>query len=290
MSKTIDTLTKDVEDLFNGHTPDPELLAKFASSIATTVANRLRASGEGRQQYLRLSNIGKPARQVYYDVYGYGPNSSFSPEKLNASDKLKFLYGDIIEELFLYLAEEAGHVVSDRQKRVEVDGVVGHIDGKIDGVPVDVKSASKFSFSKFTDGSFLSGNDPFGYVLQLSGYGKAEGASKGYIWAIEKERATQALVEVSLVDPSPKIAELKDALSRTDPPLRCYETVLVGKSGNEGLPVGCIYCGHKRQCWSDANKGRGLRVFLYSTGPTYLTKVFETPKVPEITDSFFKKE
>ena len=286
---SIETLTRDVENLFNGHTPDQERLERFASELAGVVANRIRESGNGRSSHLRLSNIGKPARQVFYDIKGYGPGTKFVPETLSAADKLKFLYGDIIESLFLYLAEEAGHDVSDRQKRVEVDGIVGHLDAKIDNVLVDVKSASKFSFTKFTDGSLLQGNDPFGYVAQLSGYGKAEGKTEGCFWAIEKERAKQALVKVPLVDPSPKIAELKDALLRSDPPPRCYEPIPVGKSGNQGLPVGCVFCSHKRNCWADANRGRGLRVFQYSTGPTYLTSVFETPKVEEITDTHWER-
>ena len=287
--KSIETLPQDVENLFNGHTPDPEKLERFARALSVVVANRLRESGNGRQQYLRLSNIGKPARQVYYDIQGYGQGAKYTSEQLAPADKLKFLYGDIIEELFLYLAEEAGHVVSDRQKRVEVDGVVGHLDCKIDDVLVDVKSASKFAFTKFTDGSLVQGNDPFGYVQQLSGYGKAEGKTEGRIWAIEKERAKQALVSVPLVDPSPKIAELRDALDKPNPPARCYEPVPIGKSGNKGLPVGCVYCNHKRHCWSDANKGRGIRVFQYSTGPTYLVEVFDTPRVDEITDTHWKE-
>lgn len=286
--KSIETLTQDVEDLFNGHTPDPEKLRRFGEAVANTVANRLRTSGDGRQAYLRLSNIGKPARQVYYDIQGYGPGAKYTPEKLAPADKLKFLYGDLIEELFLYLAEESGHAVSDRQKRVEVDGIVGHLDAKIDNVVVDVKSASKFSFAKFASGDVVRGDDPFGYCLQVSGYSTAEQAD-GYLWVIEKERATQALVRVPTVDPLPKIAELRNALDKSDPPARCYEPVPVGKSGNKGLPVGCVFCSHKRQCWSDANRGRGLRVFLYASGPTYLTEVFETPRVEEITDTFWKE-
>lgn len=286
--KSIETLTRDVENLFNGHKPDPEKLQRFGEAVANTVANRLRTSGDGRQAYLRLSNIGKPARQVYYDIQGYGPRAKYSPEKLAAADKLKFLYGDLIEELFLYLAEESGHDVSDRQKRVEVDGVVGHLDAKIDGTVVDIKSASKFSFGKFADGSLLHDNDPFGYVAQVSGYATAE-AAPAAIWAIEKERAYQTVLHIPVQDPSPKIAELRDALSRPDPPARCYESVAVGKSGNKGLPVGCIFCSHKRECWSDANRGRGLRVFQYSTGPVYLTEIFETPRVDEITDHFWKE-
>lgn len=281
--KSIETLTQDVENLFNGHKPDPEKLQRFAAQLAQTVGNRLRESGDGRQQYLRLSNIGKPARQVFYDIQGYGPGAKHTPEKLSAADKLKFLYGDIIEELFLYLAEEAGHTVSDRQKRVEVDGVVGHLDAKIDGTVVDVKSASKFSFGKFADGSLVRGDDPFGYVAQISSYATAED-SNAAIWAIEKERAKQVVLPIPVQDPRPKIKELRDALGRDVPPPRCYEPVPVGKSGNKGLPVGCVFCSHKRHCWSDANRGRGLRMFQYATGPTYLVEVFETPKVEEITE------
>jgi hypothetical protein len=284
---SIETLTQDVENLFNGHAPDKEKLDRFAAELSRVVANRLRTSGDGRSNYLRLSNVGKPARQVFYDIKGYGPRAKFSAEKLSPADKLKFLYGDIIESLFLYLAEEAGHDVSDQQKRVEIDGIVGHLDAKIDGVVVDVKSASKFSFGKFADGDLLRGNDPFGYVAQISSYAKAEDADAA-IWAIEKERAYQTLLRVPVQDPSPKIAELKDVLERSDPPARCYEPVLAGKSGNESLPVGCVFCSHKRHCWADTNHGRGLRVFKYSTGPTYLTKVFETPRVDEITDSHWK--
>jgi hypothetical protein len=284
---SIETLIQDVENLFNGHTPDQEKLRRFGEAVANTVANRLRTSGDGRQTYLRLSNIGKPARQVYYDIQGYGPGAKYAPEKLAAADKLKFLYGDLIEELFLYLAEEAGHDVSDRQKRVEVDGVVGHLDAKIDGTVVDIKSASKFSFGKFADGSLLHGDDPFGYVAQVSGYATAE-AAPAAIWAIEKERAKQTVLHIPVQDPLPKIKELRDALARDNPPARCYEPVAVGKSGNKGLPVGCSFCSHKRECWSDANRGRGLRVFQYSTGPSYLVEVFETPRVDEITEKVMK--
>lgn len=286
--KSIKTLPQDIENLFNGHEPDPQKLETFGRELAGVVANRLRDSGARRENYLRLSNIGKPARQVYYDIAGYGPNARWAPETLGPADKLKFLYGDIVEALFLYLAEEAGHEVTDKQKRVVVDGIVGHLDAKIDGVVTDVKSASRFSFGKFATGSILNGDDPFGYVLQVSGYAKAEDAP-GAIWAIEKERATQVVVPVPVVDPSPKIAELKDVLGRPDPPARCYDPVPVGKSGNEGLPVGCVFCSHKRHCWADANRGRGLRVFKYATGPTYLTTVFETPKVEEITDTHWEE-
>ncbi len=40
----------------------------------------------------------------------------------------------------------AGHEVTDEQKEVELEGLKGHIDCKINGRVVDIKTASGFSF------------------------------------------------------------------------------------------------------------------------------------------------
>ena len=40
----------------------------------------------------------------------------------------------------------------------------------------------------------------------------------------------------------------------------------------------------KFDCWSDANDGKGLRVFNYSTGKRYLTKVEKEPNVDEVNE------
>ena len=90
-----------------------------------------------------------------------------------------------MEHLILFLAELSGHKVTDQQKKVTVDGIVGHMDSKIDGEVVDVKTASSHSFKKFKDGS-LYGDDPFGYVAQLSGYEENEDSDKGGFLALNK--------------------------------------------------------------------------------------------------------
>ena len=112
---------------------------------------------------LRMSNVGKPARMLWYEV-----NSTVEKEEFNGPTYLKFLYGDLIEEVVLFLAEVAGHSVSDRQRQVVVSDIVGHIDGVVDGVLIDVKSTSPHSFKKFKDGT-LRNDDPFAYISQLSG-------------------------------------------------------------------------------------------------------------------------
>ena len=84
------------------------------------------------------------------------------------------------------LVRATGHKVSDEQKEVDVKGVKGHIDCKIDGEVVDIKTASKFSFNKFREGR-LREDDPFGYMSQLAGYEEAEKSSDGGFLVINKE-------------------------------------------------------------------------------------------------------
>jgi hypothetical protein len=44
-----------------------------------------------------------------------------------------------------------------------------------------------------------------------------------------------------------------------------------------------VYCNYKNDCWSDSNEGNGLRIFKYSNGLKYFTKVVSEPRVEEIT-------
>ena len=75
----------------------------------------------------------------------------------------------MIEELALTVAMAAGHDVKGQQGKLNVHGIKGHRDAVIDGMTVDVKSASPYAFKKFKDGT-LRDDDPFGYISQLSSY------------------------------------------------------------------------------------------------------------------------
>src|SRR5690606_25725922 len=96
-------------------------------------------------------------------------NTPEDGEPLRPEAYLKFLYGDILEDLLLFLAEAAGHTVVGRQDEQEIAGIKGHRDCVIDGTVVDAKSASSYSFKKFKEGR-LREDDPFGYVDQLQSY------------------------------------------------------------------------------------------------------------------------
>ena len=73
-----------------------------------------------------------------------------------------------------------------KQKEIDIEGIKGHMDCKIDDIVVDVKSASGFSFSKFRQG-ILREDDPFGYIAQLTAYEEAEGTTDSGFLVINKE-------------------------------------------------------------------------------------------------------
>lgn len=235
---------------------------------------------EPRPFTLRMSNIGKGARQLWYDKR-FGRDEQFPPSTI-----FKFIYGDIIEHLLLFLARLAGHSVTHLQDEVTLDGIKGHIDAEIDGVTVDVKSASTHSFRKFADGS-LAENDPFGYIEQIAGYSTARDTDGAFL-AADKQNGHIAYLPFSREDLNKfnvkdRIAYIKKAVDSDVEPERCYPDEEDGQSGNRKLGVNCSYCSHKDRCWVDSNNGLGLRTFLYASGPKFLTKVMREPNVREAT-------
>ena len=228
---------------------------------------------------VRMSNVGKPSRQLWYekrDPQGRGG--------IDGATQIKFLYGHLLEEVVLMLVRMAGHEVTDEQKEVVVDGIVGHMDCKINGEVVDVKTASRFAFNKFREGR-LAQDDPFGYMGQLAGYEKAEGTDQGGFLVLNKESGELCMYVPDDLDKpniTTTINKLVPALKLDTPPDLCYDLIADGKKGNIKLPKGCSWCKYKYQCHQDANDGDGLRTFRYSNGLTYLTTVVVEPKVEEL--------
>lgn len=285
-SKNLSSLVEDIYDLFkHGKAISDEDAKDFGLRVAGIIQRRL---GEAlpdapiRGKTLRVSNIGKPDRQLYYEI-----RTDLGREELEGYTLIKFLYGDILEEVLLFAAEQAGHSVSDRQREVDVGGIKGHIDAVIDGVVVDCKSASVYAFQKFKNGT-LQDNDAFGYYDQLAGYSCGLGGLDGAFLAIEKEKGHVALLEVpaaelKALDTPARVEHLKAVMASDELPERCFEPAPEGESGNMKLGVNCSYCPYKFECWKDANNGVGLRSFLYGKGPVHLVKVVREPKVQEVT-------
>lgn len=287
MSKNIETIVTDIYDVLDTseHKAAPANLRILGDDIIDAVRSSMAQSND-RAPTIRASGIGKACdRQQWYDLHG------FEGLPLQSNTRLMFLYGHVIEALLLFLAREAGHTVERQQEEVEVDGIKGHIDAVIDGVVVDAKSTSPRSFTKFKDGT-LATDDPFGYMKQIGFYKKGLGSPhgadmRGGFLAMDKQYGHLAWMESheSTRGISPRIAELKEiAKGETSEPKRdpIYAPKPMGKAGNMTLCTMCKYCSHKFNCWADANGGKGLRAFMYSSGPVFLTEVKQLPKVDEV--------
>lgn len=246
--KKLDTLVEDIYStlsvLGEGEALDvsEEVLDEFGNSMKEALRHWATPKSRDKET-LRMSNIGKPLRQLWYDMKSEGEDT----QKLDPHIFIRFLYGHILEEVMLFLVKLSGHEVSDEQKEVKVSNVQGHMDCKIDGEVVDIKTASSFAFRKFANGT-LADDDPFGYLTQLSGYEEAEKTKAGGFLVMNKESGELTLHRPSFFDkPNAKnrIREVKKALKLDNPPELCYTTIPEGKAGNMKLPRGCTYCRHK---------------------------------------------
>ena len=284
--KKLDTLVEDIYDklsvLSDGESLniDDKTIDAFGESMKEVLSHwanpKPRDSGT-----LRMSNIGKPMRQLWYDMR----SESKTTERIKPSVFIKFLYGHLLEEVLLMLIKIAGHKVTDEQKEVSVSGIKGHMDCVIDGEVVDIKTASGFAFKKFYNKT-LAEDDIFGYLPQLAGYEAAMGTNKGGFLAMNKESGEIALYRPDSFDKpdiKKKIKTVKKLIKIDTPPELCYNPVPDGASGNMKIARGCTWCRHKFECHADSNEGQGLRVFKYSKGYTYLTQTVKTPNVLEVT-------
>lgn len=270
----------------------PDLYALFDNNIENiNIDLSHEVPPENEIPRLRMSSIGKPLRQLYYEL------TNAPKEDLSGKIKFTFKYGHLIEDMFLSLAIKAGHDVTDRQKTVTVDDVNGHIDAIIDGVLVDVKSCSPYAFDKFKDGT-LRENDSFGYIGQLTTYwGCLPDVKRAAFIAINKVNGDICVLELkenerkSEADARSRITTIRQTIDRGTEPPKCYEPVPVtktDKSGNLVLSIQCSYCAFREHCWRDANNGEGLKTYYYSSGPKFFVEIKKTPRVQEFVKDTFE--
>ena len=271
--KSIHTLIPDIYDLIGG----PDGITNLPPDLGLDVADALQKSlGPQVRRGLRLSAMGpRCPRALWYSVHK--PELA---ERLPPEAKIKFCYGHIIEHLIIGLAKAAGHQVEGEQDEICLDGILGHRDCIIDGCIVDVKSASTPSFRKFRDKT-IAEDDSFGYLDQLDGYvvGSVDDPrvtvkDRGYLLAVDKQLGHLALYEHEVRPQRIKlrIQQYKKIIECTEPPDCKCGTESDGESGNIKLDTAASYSSYKHICFP------GLRTFLYSGGPRYLSKVVKYPK------------
>jgi len=293
-NKSIETLLVDVKELLDKGLTDKMsssqllTLAGMGGRMATHVKNDLdpRVMKERGEKVIYASEFGSQCtRKIWYRI---NPPAVGETLPLEATARVKFMFGDIIEELALSLAEFSGHKVEGRQQECTFDlkngwRIRGRIDAVVDGTIVDVKSCSERAFTKYVEQGLTPETDTFGYLAQISVYSAALDNPNVVFWFISKTTGEQHFEGLApddmdvLKDAVRKRGdELVDLLSGVTPPDRMGDKP-DGKSGNRVLCTTCSYCEYRAVCWPDA------RTFVYSNGPRYFTVVKKAPKVPEIT-------
>ena len=277
--KNINTLVADIYALLESGK------AKIDTGRLAEMLSRRVGEKSGGGDTLRMSNIGeKCMRKLWYRA-----NQPDTQAPVPGFTRLKFITGDIKEEIILSLAEQSGHEVLARGEEVTFEGVKGHVDAIIDGVVVDVKSANSRSMEKFRRNS-LGRIDPFGYLDQIGLYSKAlEGDPRvritGEVAFLAADKELGHVVLDKYRTPQKPWADIikriKASMDSPEPPRRAYMDEPDGKSGNRQLCMECRYCDYKDECWKDANKGQGLRKYIYASGPKWLTRVMKDPNVQE---------
>tara|TARA_R110000824_G_scaffold3710_3_gene17643 strand:+ start:82 stop:942 length:861 start_codon:yes stop_codon:yes gene_type:complete len=285
MAKQIATLVEDMESVIYGNKGWDETIGQAVGSNITQMAQDRFKAPQKPRGYLSMSGLGSPcSRKLWYKI-----NHTDKAEKLQANTLLKFFYGDMIEELALGIAQQAGHEVVGQQDKMNAHGIKGSRDCVIDGMTVDVKSASPYSFKKFKEGN-LRDQDPFGYISQLSSYVYAAkddplvtNKTCGAFLVIDKVNGHICLdmydFTEELKTKQKEIEDIKAMVLQKIPPERSFKDEQQSKtSPNMKLGMECSYCEFKKACFP------GLRKFVYSYGPQYLTKIKKELKVPEDKD------
>lgn len=296
MTKTIETLVEDIYAVLDDRGGWDVATREFAiEEFNTLIEQRFGTTQEGAST-IRMSALGRGChRQLWYEHHT--PDDS---EPLPPTTRFKFLYGDVIELLVLSLAKQAGHDVTGCQDELTIAGVKGHRDAVIDGITIDVKSASDYAFRKFKEGG-LRESDAFGYIGQLSSYVHAGHQSDpnvhpylGAFLAVNKVSGEICLdmydfrQEISTKEQD--IERVKNIILGDEIPDRGYSPEADGyvnkskqfvPNGNMKLGIECSYCPFKHKCYPN------LRTFLYSRGgkshPTFFTKIAKVPNVMEVT-------
>lgn len=284
MSKKLDTIVEDIYRVVEGKGGWDATVTEFFSSSLSSIAEARFSQEQVPRDYLSLSGIGSPCdRRLWYKI-----NQTESSEPLTAEALGTFFYGDLLEALILSLAKAAGHTVEGMQDKVEVFGIPGSRDAVIDGVIVDVKSASKYGFEKFRKHN-LREDDPFGYISQLSSYvyaGKddplVKNKTEGAFLVVQKDRFKLCLDRYDFTEEIAKkeeeIERVKKLVTGSIPEGRIPPVPQSKSSENTVLSTTCGYCDFRKVCWPEA------RTFLYSTGPVFMVDVVNEPRVTELIE------
>jgi len=261
-------------------------IARIVRDVQEAVEKQFNQSE--RKFTLRMSNIGRPYCQLWFDK-----NKPEEGIDMPANFLMNMMIGDIVEAVFKGVLTEAGVDFSDGFKSTltvgkhKIDGTHDLImDKRVD----DIKSASPGSYkNKFKDYETLKAHDSFGYIGQLAGYSKALGVEPGGWWVLNK--ATGEFKYVSAWDMAVDRQDILDDVEDKADKLaqnkfeRCFEpveeTFRKKPTGNKILGEECGWCKYRYKCWPSLKEL-----------PSLASQAKEPPMVAyiEIADEYKEKQ
>ena len=245
-----------LQKAMNGEATMTEEVANQVASDVKAALDKQFNSGPRGEFRLRMSNVGKPKCQLWFEK-----NDSKDKIPLPPHFLINMILGDLVEAVFKGLLRAAGAEFKDNDnvtlKLPDGQEISGEYDMEMDGKIDDVKSASPNSYrNKFEDFDSLQKKDDFGYIPQLVGYSKAAGKEVGGWWVVNKANGEFKYVSASEVDSEKVLQDIQETVNyiENDEPFeRCFESVpetyYQKQSGNLVLNDACKYCSFKYKCW-----------------------------------------
>ena len=264
-----------LQKAINGEATMTEEVANQVASDVKAAMDKQFNSGPRDEFKLRMSNVGKPKCQLWFEKNDSKDKIPFPPHFL-----MNMILGDLVEAVFKGLLRAAGAEFKDNDnvtlKLPDGQEISGEYDMEMDGKIDDVKSASPNSYrNKFESFDSLQSDDSFGYIPQLVGYSKAAGKEVGGWWVVNKANGEFKYVSASEVDSEQVIQDIQETVNyiENDEPFeRCFEAVpetyFKKQSGNLVLNNACKFCSFKHKCWE------GLK-----TLPSRVSKAKNPPEV-----------
>ena len=244
-----------MEDAVKGKTNFSDKTISQVGKDVMDAMKRQFGSGKTRDAFrLRMSNIGRPTCQLWYDK-----NKPEIALPFPTTFIMNMMLGDIVEAVFKGLLKEAGVKYEDSEEvtlNLSNADIKGTYDIVIDGSVDDIKSSSQWSYNnKFDSYTSLKEMDGFGYVAQLAGYAKASGKKVGGWWVVNKANGEFKYVPAKGLDLDEEIAKIEDTVDKVESNTfeRCFEpekeTFRGKETGNTVLNKHCTFCSYRFDCW-----------------------------------------
>jgi len=246
-----------MENASNGKSKfSDETVAQVGKDVMDAVKRQFGSSKPRGDFRLRMSNIGRPACQLWYDK-----NKPELALPFPTTFIMNMMLGDIVEAVFKGLLKEAGVKYEDSEEvtlNLPNADIKGTYDVVIDGSVDDIKSSSQWSYNnKFDSYASLKEMDGFGYIAQLAGYAKASGKKAGGWWVVNKANGDFKYVPATGLDVDDELDYVNAKIKKLNNNEfnRCFEPInetFRGKeTGNTVLNTHCTFCSYRYDCWKN---------------------------------------